>query len=234
MERDVLANNDIWLSEGSLAEGGNWKEAIGMITPSVCSPPSTFHHHSTPSSTRLPVIVPPFLSSLLTFAQQTPVFQNYIPFWLRHGQSSRSIDTRELIRRWKKEERTSEGSRPPTIYPHYTMDTFIAFVLSRVHSFTNPPPIDIYYSQVTAPAKHPTSWPPTTIHPHRVAQSKQGEHYLVWWEATGCSRWIRCSFFSFAKSSSGSTTQRRRCHSPGGLERDYAKGEVNSITTNIQ
>lgn len=71
-----------------------------MITPSVCpSPPSTYHHHPTPSSTRLPVVVPPFLSSLLTFAKQTPVFQNYIPFWLRHGQSSRSIDTRVLIRR---------------------------------------------------------------------------------------------------------------------------------------
>lgn len=27
-------------------------------------------------------------------------------------------------------------------------------------------------------------------------------------------------------------TLRRRCHSPGGLERDYANGEVNSITSN--
>lgn len=165
MVLDVLANKGIWAirrKPGS-TEGGNWKEAIGMITPSVYpSPPSTYHHHPTPSSTRLPVVVPPFLSSLLTFAKQTPVFQNYIPFWLRHGQSSRSIDTRELIRRWKKEERTerrkpTSNDSPPLYDGHVHSFRFVSCPLVY---HPPPPPTYITVKSLLQPNIQPAGHPP--------------------------------------------------------------------------
>lgn len=144
------------------------------------------------------VSVPSFRSSLLTFAKQTP-YSETISFCCCDMVNLVDLLIHESDKAMKERRTTSAGSQqppppPPPVHPHYTMNTFIAFVLSKVNKEKR--------------RRRPSRW----------QRRSQRVRFFSFRKVIKRFYYIQCMYVPTT-----TTTSRTRCRSPGGLKRDYAK-----------